>query len=133
MYSGSGFEQIDLSFFKTDSARNIRAMFLGCKNLKNVNLSSFDLSHLSEGVGEFFQDCPSLENINLGKNFRVKGPSYFATGMSTSATRVTITCSPDCMNDWLTAGCNSIAMKGSDSIVTWINAFTGETMTPPSD
>ena len=55
---------IDLSLFKTDKMTHMSEMFNGCENLKNLNLSSFDTRYVINMTGMFY-DCYNLVNLNL--------------------------------------------------------------------
>ena len=55
-----GFESLN-----TLSLQKTAGMFIGCQNLKTVNLSSFQLNNISEQNGMFI-DNPSLETLDVG-------------------------------------------------------------------
>ena len=62
-----GFEQLD-----TSSLQKTAGMFIECSNLISVNLSSFQLSNISEQNGMFI-DNPSLEKLDLGNASDING------------------------------------------------------------
>lgn len=43
---------------------NAVALFQGCSNLKNINLDSADLSHITS-MSSFCLDCASLEEVDF--------------------------------------------------------------------
>ena len=55
---------IDLSLFKTDKMTYMSGMFNGCQNIKNLNLSSFNTRYVINMTGMFY-DCYNLINLNL--------------------------------------------------------------------
>ena len=55
---------IDLSSFDTKNVTNMSYMFNGCKSLKNINLSSFNTKNVTN-ISYMFNGCESLKNIRL--------------------------------------------------------------------
>ena len=53
---------LDLSTFNTGKVTKMVAMFQGCKNLKMVDVSSFDISRVTD-MGQMFLGCNSLTTI----------------------------------------------------------------------
>lgn len=122
MFSESGFEELDLSFFNTSSAKNISSMFDGCSALTKLNISSFDTSHLTGKMGAFFNNCYVLGEIRLNSAFQLIGPYYFATNLARDIASCTIYCSQAFKNDWHSLE----GMWGSpdDSKLIWLNCDT---------
>ena len=54
-----GLKQID-----TSQINNMDSLFLGCKNLKEIDISNWKTSRVTSMMG-MFEDCKSLEKINL--------------------------------------------------------------------
>ena len=55
---------IDLSSFNTKNVTNMHAIFASCKNLKNINLSSFNTKNVIS-MDYMFTGCKNLTNIDL--------------------------------------------------------------------
>ena len=55
---------IDLSLFKTDKMIHMSGMFNGCENLKNLNLSSFNTRNVIN-LNSIFYNCKNLVYLNL--------------------------------------------------------------------
>ena len=55
---------INLSKFKTDKINNMCAMFRDCTNLKNIDLSFFDTRNVTN-MNSMFNGCKKLKYINL--------------------------------------------------------------------
>jgi len=55
---------IDLSSFDTKNVTDMSSMFSGCSNLTNINLSSFDTKNVTD-MSSMFSGCSNLTNINL--------------------------------------------------------------------
>ena len=55
---------LNFSSFKTSDITNMSSMFRGCSNLKNLNLSFFDTKNV-EYMNSMFYDCNNLINLNL--------------------------------------------------------------------
>jgi len=55
---------IDLSSFDTKNVTNMSYMFLGCSKLTNLNLSSFDTKNVTN-MSKMFCCCSKLTNLNL--------------------------------------------------------------------
>ena len=62
-----GFESLN-----TSSLLKTSGMFIECRNLKYVNISSFQLNKISEHNGMFI-DTPSLESLDIGNNNNING------------------------------------------------------------
>ena len=56
---------LDLSSFKTENVTKIHNMFSHCENLEKLNLSSFDINHINNGVA--FIGCNKLKIIQINK------------------------------------------------------------------
>ena len=54
---------LDLSSMHTQSATSMNAMFMGCEKLKQIDISSFDTSNVTS-MDSMFKDCKKLENVN---------------------------------------------------------------------
>ncbi len=67
MFSYITVEELDLSNFNTSQVKSMREMFYGCKNLKKLNLSSFDTSNLKDPLAlmSTFEGCSSLSELDL--------------------------------------------------------------------
>ena len=65
---------LNLSSFNTKNVKNMMNMFLGCENLKNINLSSFDTRNVINMSG-IFGGCKNLTNIDLS-SFNTKNVNY---------------------------------------------------------
>lgn len=117
MFSESGIEELDLSFFNTSSATNLMGMFYGCPYLETLNVSSFDSSHCDEIWG-FIGDCPILTEIHFGQGFTSGLNDAFAWGLARDRETCSIYCTTDFKNQWL-------SVMGADNIL-WFSCDTGE-------
>ncbi|MGL4362807.1 MAG: BspA family leucine-rich repeat surface protein [Cellulosilyticaceae bacterium] len=73
MFAGcSQLVSIDVSWFNTSSVTDMSNMFKGCENLVTLNLSKFiTVSATLEAImSNMFDDCISLAEITLGKDFK---------------------------------------------------------------
>ena len=68
---------IDFSLFKTDKMTHMLGMFNGCEILKTLNLSSFDTKNIINMTGMFY-DCYNLINLNLS-SFDTKNVIYLGS------------------------------------------------------
>ncbi len=57
-------KSLDLSGFDTQNATDMHSMFLGCSSLQTLDLSSFDTQNVIS-MAMMFDNCTSLTNINL--------------------------------------------------------------------
>ena len=55
---------LNLSTFNTENVTNISCMFFGCHNLTSLNLSSFDTRKVTNMLGLFYI-CFNLTKLNL--------------------------------------------------------------------
>lgn len=123
MYAGTGFTSLDLTFFNTSSAKNVKAMFKECQYLTSLDISSFNTSHINTSMGEFLRGCRVLASIDFGPNFSLYGPWYFATDLAATVGACTIKCTQDFKNAWdSTVG---VYMSGGATL-TWIDTTTGD-------
>ncbi len=72
MFDGCPLESINVSHFDTSKVRDMGGMFRSCKNLKNINLRSFDTRNvadksISNGFYIMFYNCTSLTKLDLSK------------------------------------------------------------------
>lgn len=74
MFANTGISTIDLSSLDTSNAKSMGGMFSACKHLKEIDISSFDMSKLGEKPDSFFYNCPSLERITVGDKCAVSFP-----------------------------------------------------------
>lgn len=129
MFRGSGFETLDLTHFNTESAQDMSDLFTYMPNLKQLNISTFNTSRVNRPMDQLFRYDSKLEQIDLGPNFRLYPGSFcpFA-GMGRDATGTkTIKCSEAFMNEAVNS-----QYDGDDiRIYNFVNAQTGESMTPP--
>ena len=122
MYAGTGFTSLDLTFFNTSSAKSFADMFKGCHNLTNLDISSFDTTHVTSEMMAMLQDCWSLTEIRLNSSFQLYGPWYFATNMARDVDSCTIYCSQDFKDAW-----NSTAgVYYNGGILIWKDCDTGD-------
>lgn len=78
-----GLTNLDLSSFDTSNVTNMNSMFRSCINLERLDLSSFDTSKVTD-MGAIFTDCRGLTNLNLS-NFntsKVENMGYMFCGCS---------------------------------------------------
>ena len=57
---------IDLSSFTTENVRKMNNMFANCEILVNINLLNFEINHINNGV--IFPGCKQLKNIIINEN-----------------------------------------------------------------
>ena len=57
-------EELNLENFNTENVIDIRGMFEQCKSLKKLNISNFNTSHITT-MSSMFRDCTSLEELNI--------------------------------------------------------------------
>ena len=75
MFSGlTNIKEVDLSYFDTSKVTNMANMFLGCSNLIKINLWNINTT-LVENMSGFFKECKNLISIDL---------SYFDTSSVTN-------------------------------------------------
>ncbi len=68
MFSGcENLKDIDISGFNTSKVTNMENMFAGCKSLEELDLSNFDTSQVTNMFG-MFRGCCNLTNLDL-RNF----------------------------------------------------------------
>jgi len=63
-------KNINLSSFDTKNVTNMKNMFYGCNNLIDINLSSFDTKNDTK-MNNMFYDCNNLKKIILNKNSKL--------------------------------------------------------------
>ena len=63
-YGCKNITNIDLSSFNTKNVTNMNSMFAHCSNLSNINLSSFNTQNVTNMSGMFAQ-CSNLLNVDL--------------------------------------------------------------------
>ncbi len=65
MFSDMNAETIDLSKAKkTSNATNMNSMFKNCKNLKSLDISSFNTDYVTD-MGSMFENCSQLNTIDI--------------------------------------------------------------------
>ena len=64
----SSLEELDLSYFNTQSVRDMGRMFLGCSSLTSLDLSHFTTSNVTD-ISLMFHRCEALTSIKFGENF----------------------------------------------------------------
>ena len=71
----------NISSFDTSKMTNMKYMFYGCQNLKEINLKSFDTTNVVDAVG-LFGNCKALVNLDISNfNFKnVKDIEYIFLG-----------------------------------------------------
>ena len=61
----TGIENLDLTYFNTSTIKtNMQNLFVGCTNLKTVNINNFDMIQIKT-VASMFNGCTSLEKIDM--------------------------------------------------------------------
>jgi len=63
-YNCKNLVNLDLSSFDTKNATNMKRMFYGCDNLINLDLSSFDTKNVTD-MSDMFYECYQLKEIDL--------------------------------------------------------------------
>jgi surface protein len=63
-YRCRNLKDLDLSSFNTKNVTTMREMFGGCSELENINISSFNTKNV-ENMSGMFSDCIKLKNLNL--------------------------------------------------------------------
>ena len=65
LFSGcSGLKEVNLSIFASSNVTNMREMFSGCSSLSNLDVSNFDTSNVTN-MREMFSDCSRLSNLDV--------------------------------------------------------------------
>ena len=64
----SNLTNVDLSSFNTQKVANMWSMFGECSNLKNIDLSSFKIQN-DTNMLNMFDECFNLKEIKIKKNF----------------------------------------------------------------
>lgn len=64
MFSGTSFESLDLSNFKTRGVGKFSNMFKDCTNLSSLNVSSFD-TYSASSLERMFSNCPKLKCLDI--------------------------------------------------------------------
>ena len=57
-------KELDLSNFNTSNVTNMQSMFYQCRRLEDLNLGSFDTSKLTT-INYIFNNCISLKNLDI--------------------------------------------------------------------
>ena len=69
-YNCSSLKELDLSNFNTSKVTNMDSMFFNCSSLNELNLSNFNTSKVTN-MSYMFYNCSSLKELNLSK-FNIK-------------------------------------------------------------
>ena len=67
----SNLTNIDLSSFNTKNVTNMSYMFYGCSNLTNIDLSSFNTENVTNISGMFYE-CSKLKKISINRKYNGK-------------------------------------------------------------
>jgi surface protein len=67
-------KSIDLSSFDSENVKNMKYMFSRCENLESINLSSFNTEKVNN-MESMFANCKGLKNIDLS-SFDTKNVIY---------------------------------------------------------
>ena len=71
-YGFGNLEDIEgLEFLNTSQVDNMNSTFLGCSSLKNINVTSFDMSNVSNTTG-MFRGCKQLVTILCDNTWRIR-------------------------------------------------------------
>ena len=66
MFANSDIYSVDVSSFDTRRVTSVRQMFMDCDNLVSLDVSNFEIGHISTyNIGYFIYDCESLVTLNL--------------------------------------------------------------------
>jgi surface protein len=76
-YYCDGLRNLNLSSFDTSNVTNMSKMFLGCINLTRLNLSSFDTSNVTD-MNRMFYNCQGLQTIYISTLFDVMDVTNFS-------------------------------------------------------
>ena len=76
-------ENIDFSSFDTENVTNMKYMFSSCSNLKNIDLSSLNTKNVTN-MSSMFYDCSNLENVKISsfdtKNVNNMSDMFYSCG-----------------------------------------------------
>ena len=65
-------EELDLSTFNTNNVKNMCGMFYGCSSLKELNLSNFNTNKVTNSYGNMFDRCANLKGKITTKDEKMK-------------------------------------------------------------
>ena len=83
-------KSLNLTRFDTSNVTDMSNMFKGCTSLKGLDISSFNMSKLTdEGISDMLKELPSLNILVLGKNCKTKIDKYNAN-LDTTGTWVNV-------------------------------------------
>ena len=83
-------KSLNLTRFDTSNVTDMSNMFKGCTSLEGLDISSFNMSKLTdEGISDMLNDLPSLNILVLGKNCKTKIDKYNAN-LDTTGTWVNV-------------------------------------------
>ena len=83
-------KSLNLTRFDTSNVTDMSNMFKGCTSLNGLDISSFNMSKLTdEGISDMLNDLPSLNILVLGKNCKTKIDKYNAN-LDTTGTWVNV-------------------------------------------
>ena len=83
-------KRLSLTRFDTSNVTDMSNMFKGCTSLEGLDISSFNMSKLTdEGISDMLNDLPSLNILVLGKNCKTKIDKYNAN-LDTTGTWVNV-------------------------------------------
>ncbi|WP_338212058.1 MucBP domain-containing protein [Lactobacillus juensis] len=83
-------KRLSLTRFDTSNVTDMSNMFKGCTSLNGLDISSFNMSKLTdEGISDILNDLPSLNILVLGKNCKTKIDKYNAN-LDTTGTWVNV-------------------------------------------
>lgn len=71
MFWRSGISQVNVTSFNTSKTTNVYNMFLGTANLRTLDLSSFDLTNITNGTMMIYDS--GIQHLKLGPLFRFEG------------------------------------------------------------
>ena len=124
-------EHIDVSHFNTENVTSMTGMFSLCTNLKDIDLSSFDTSSVTdpnEGFVSMFYGCSSLTNLNLGSfTFNSSANTKTMLGSCSSLQSLTI---PATANDLASDACLDVGSSTTPCTLVYpagFNPVTDET------
>lgn len=68
-------ETVDLSSFNTKNVTDVSEMFYDCEGLKKLDLSTMDFRKVTDD-NDMFESCDSLTELKVGKAFKQNSNCY---------------------------------------------------------